>query len=138
MVSGYHASKRSLGPLWIRRLCSLSSFFICFSPKIHMLCNCSSKMTKDHFLENRYATKWPLCADVPLSPHSFIHSFRWCHVCFFTWGLVCFALHYNGLITYIAASLGSINHKSISSCGIPRSPWVTWLYSFFSGTPCAP
>ena len=31
-------------------------------------------MTKDHFLENRYATKWPLCADVPLSPHSFIHS----------------------------------------------------------------
>ena len=36
-------------------------------------------MTKDHILETLYGTKWPMCADVPLSSHSFIfiHSFKY-------------------------------------------------------------
>ena len=36
-----------------------------------MLCRCST-MSKDHFLEKLYCTKWSLCADVPLNPHSFL------------------------------------------------------------------
>ena len=44
------------------------------SPRIIMLCPCSSAMTKDHFLEICYGTKWPLFADVPLNHHSFIYS----------------------------------------------------------------
>ena len=31
-------------------------------------------MTKDHFLQEHYGIKWPLCDNVPLWPHSFIHS----------------------------------------------------------------
>ena len=42
------------------------------SPRIIMLCHCSSTMTKDHFLLMLYDTKWPLCA----IKHLFIHSFK--------------------------------------------------------------
>ena len=48
-------------------------------PRVIMLFH-SSKMTKDHIFEHFYATKWPLCADVPLILHSFIHSFLSLHV----------------------------------------------------------
>ena len=41
------------------------------SPRIIMLCHCSSTMTKDQFLVILYGTKWPSCVDVPLT-HSFI------------------------------------------------------------------
>ena len=40
------------------------------SPRIIMLCHCSSTMTKDHFLEILYGIKRPLCADVLLNPYS--------------------------------------------------------------------
>ena len=40
------------------------------SPRIIMPCRCSSTMTKDHVLVIFHGTKWPLCANVPLSPHS--------------------------------------------------------------------
>ena len=43
-------------------------------PRVIMLFH-SSKMTKDLIFEHFYVTKWPLCADVPLILHSFIHSF---------------------------------------------------------------
>ena len=38
-----------------------------FLLSLFMLCHCSSKMTKDHFLVISYGTKWPLSADVPLN-----------------------------------------------------------------------
>ena len=44
------------------------------SPRIIMLCHCSSTMTKDHFLIIFHGTKCPLCVGVPLNTHSFIHT----------------------------------------------------------------
>ena len=44
------------------------------SPRIIILCLCSSTMIKDHFLPIAYGTKWPLCVDLPLNTYSFIHS----------------------------------------------------------------
>ena len=38
---------------------------ILFSSRINMLCDCSSTMTKDHFLVIFYGTEWPLCSAVP-------------------------------------------------------------------------
>ena len=46
------------------------------SPRIILLCHCSSTMTKDYLLLISYGTKWPLCVDVPLNTFSFIHSFQ--------------------------------------------------------------
>ena len=46
------------------------TLFLILSPRIIMLCYCSSKMTKDHFFEKFIDTTWPLSADVPLNPHS--------------------------------------------------------------------
>ena len=46
-------------------------------------CLCSSSMTKDHLLEKRYGAKWPLCANVPLSPYSLHHTSTKEKVCFF-------------------------------------------------------
>ena len=40
----------------------------------YMLCHCSSTMLRTIRWKMVYGTKWPLCADVPLSPHSFIYS----------------------------------------------------------------
>ena len=57
--------KRSLGP-WLR---CYSPFFL-LSSRIIMVCNSSPTMTKYHFLVLVYGTKWLLCADVPLKPHS--------------------------------------------------------------------
>ena len=51
---------------------SLSLFLL--SPRINMLCHCSSTMTKDRVWKELYGTQWPLCDDVPLSTYSFIHS----------------------------------------------------------------
>ena len=43
------------------------------SPKIIMLCHCSSTVTKNYLLVIIYGTKGSLCVDVPLNKHSFIH-----------------------------------------------------------------
>ena len=43
------------------------------SPWIIMLCHYSSTLTKDQFCGNILCTKWPLCVNVPLFIHSFIH-----------------------------------------------------------------
>ena len=43
------------------------------SPRIIMLCHWSSTMTEDYSLIVSHGTKWPLCIDVPLNTHSFIH-----------------------------------------------------------------
>ena len=51
---------------------ALSLPLFLLSPRINMLCRCSSIVTKNHFLEKLYDSRWPLCADVPLNPHSFI------------------------------------------------------------------
>ena len=74
-VYGYPASKISLGPPWMWRLCSYSPPFV-LSPRIIMLCHClSSTMTKGHLLLISYSTRWPLCVDVPLNTYSFIQSY---------------------------------------------------------------
>ena len=41
----------------------------CFVSIIYLL---FSTITKDHYFRQIHGTKWPLCADVPLSNHSFI------------------------------------------------------------------
>ena len=45
---------------------------VLLSPRI--LCHFSSTATKDHFLKIVHGTKWPLCANVPLSLYLFFHS----------------------------------------------------------------
>ena len=50
------------------------------SPRIIMLCHCSSTMTTDHFLLISYGTNWPLCVDVPLNTHTFILIHSYFHV----------------------------------------------------------
>ena len=39
-----------------------------------MLCHCHATVTKDTFSVIFCDMKWPLCADMPLNPHSFIRS----------------------------------------------------------------
>ena len=43
------------------------------SPRMIMLCHCSSAMTKDHFLPISHGIKLPLHFDVPFNTYSFIH-----------------------------------------------------------------
>ena len=51
---------------------ALTPTLFLLSPRIVMLCHCSSRMTKDHFLVIFHGTKSPLCAAVHLNPHPFI------------------------------------------------------------------
>ena len=44
------------------------------SPSIISIFHCYSTMTKDHFLVISYGSKLPLCVNVGLNTHSFIHS----------------------------------------------------------------
>ena len=46
----------------------------CLSPNIILLCHCFSTVTKDQLLMIFDGTKLPLCVNVPLKTHSFIHS----------------------------------------------------------------
>ena len=46
------------------------------SPRIIMLCHCSSTMKKDHLLLIYHGTKWPLCVGVPLSTYLFISKIQ--------------------------------------------------------------
>ena len=55
----------------LKALLFLCLFF--FPPRIITLCRFSSTMEKDHFFVIFYGTGWPLCANVPLNPHSFIY-----------------------------------------------------------------
>ena len=68
-VYGYPASKVSLGRPGHAALTLPLSLL---SPRIIMLCHCSSTMATDHFLMICYGTKGPLCVDVPLNTDSFI------------------------------------------------------------------
>ena len=49
------------------------------SPRISMLCRCSSAVTMEHFLIVLYGTKWPLYADVLSKSYQFILSFHLSH-----------------------------------------------------------
>ena len=43
------------------------------SPRIIMLCHCSSAMAYDHLLLISHGTEWPLCVIVLLKTYSCIH-----------------------------------------------------------------
>ena len=55
---------------------ALTLHFSRLSPRIIRTCHCFSTMTMDHFVLISYGTKWPLCVDVPLNTHYFIHLFE--------------------------------------------------------------
>ena len=73
-VCGYPVSKISLGPLCGSEGSTLILPHVLLSPRIITLCHCSLTMTKNRLFGTLYGNKLPLCVDVPLNTHSFIHS----------------------------------------------------------------
>ena len=64
VVFGYEGSALTLPPFLL-------------SPRIIMLCHCSSLMTKDYILLIYHGTKWPFCVEEPLNTCSFIDFWAW-------------------------------------------------------------
>ena len=81
-VYGYHESKRSLGPLWIWRLCSYSPSLFFSYLKLSCFVIVIQHWQSTISLVISYGTKRPLSADVPLNSHSLIWaSLYFCFIC---------------------------------------------------------